>query len=52
MANTNEGPVEIYADLVLGADGRKSIVRQRGVLRVESLGKPIDVLWFRLVTST
>jgi 2-polyprenyl-6-methoxyphenol hydroxylase-like FAD-dependent oxidoreductase len=45
---TPEGELEIRADLVMGADGRKSIVRERAGLEVESLGAPIDVLWFRL----
>ena len=43
-----KGFTEIYADLVVGADGRSSVVRQRAGLKVESLGAPIDVLWFRL----
>lgn len=47
-ASTAEGQREIYADLVIGADGRSSIVRHRAGLKVESLGAPIDVLWFRL----
>ena len=47
-AKTPEGELEIRADLVVGADGRTSIVRERGGLEVESLGAPIDVLWFRL----
>jgi 2-polyprenyl-6-methoxyphenol hydroxylase-like FAD-dependent oxidoreductase len=45
---TPEGELEIRADLVVGADGRSSIVRDRAGLEVESLGAPIDVLWFRL----
>jgi 2-polyprenyl-6-methoxyphenol hydroxylase-like FAD-dependent oxidoreductase len=47
-AKTPKGELEIRANLVVGADGRKSIVRERGGLEVESLGAPIDVLWFRL----
>lgn len=47
-ASTAAGQKEIYADLVIGADGRSSIVRHRAGLKVESLGAPIDVLWFRL----
>ena len=39
---------EIRADLVVGADGRHSVVRQRAGLAVDSLGAPIDVLWMRL----
>jgi 2-polyprenyl-6-methoxyphenol hydroxylase-like FAD-dependent oxidoreductase len=38
----------IPADLVVGADGRHSTVRRLAGLEVESLGAPIDVLWFRL----
>ena len=45
---TPSGPVEIRATLVVGCDGRKSTVRERAELRVESLGAPIDVLWFRV----
>jgi 2-polyprenyl-6-methoxyphenol hydroxylase-like FAD-dependent oxidoreductase len=47
-AKTPDGELEIRADLVVGADGRHSIVRERAGLEVESLGAPIDVLWFRL----
>jgi len=43
-----QGPVEIRADLVVGADGRRSTVRQRAKLNVKNLGAPIDVLWMRL----
>jgi len=42
------GKEEIKADLVVGADGRHSTVRERAGLEVEKLGAPIDVLWFRL----
>jgi len=47
-AETLEGPLEIRADLVVGADGRSSVVRDRSGLDSEHLGAPIDVLWFRL----
>jgi 2-polyprenyl-6-methoxyphenol hydroxylase-like FAD-dependent oxidoreductase len=47
-ANTPDGPIEIYADLIVGADGRHSIVRERAGLEIENLGAPMDVLWFRL----
>jgi 2-polyprenyl-6-methoxyphenol hydroxylase-like FAD-dependent oxidoreductase len=43
-----EGPFEVRADLVVGADGRHSVVRERAGLRVTNLGAPIDVLWMRL----
>jgi 2-polyprenyl-6-methoxyphenol hydroxylase-like FAD-dependent oxidoreductase len=47
-ATTPEGPLEVRADLVVAADGRHSIVRERAGLAVETLGAPMDVLWFRL----
>jgi 2-polyprenyl-6-methoxyphenol hydroxylase-like FAD-dependent oxidoreductase len=47
-ARTPDGALEIRADLVVGADGRHSTVRQAAGLAVEELGAPLDVLWFRL----
>ena len=47
-ARTEEGELEIDALLTIGADGRKSAVRDRAGLAVETLGAPIDVLWLRL----
>jgi 2-polyprenyl-6-methoxyphenol hydroxylase-like FAD-dependent oxidoreductase len=46
---TIEGkPEEIRADLVVGADGRHSTVREALGFKVLNLGAPMDVLWFRL----
>jgi 2-polyprenyl-6-methoxyphenol hydroxylase-like FAD-dependent oxidoreductase len=45
---TAEGPMEIRADLVVGADGRHSVVRAKADLSIEEFGAPMDVLWFRL----
>jgi 2-polyprenyl-6-methoxyphenol hydroxylase-like FAD-dependent oxidoreductase len=45
------GPFEVHADLVVAADGRSSILRERAGLHVEDLGAPMDVLWFRLSRS-
>ena len=45
---TENGVINVQADLVIGADGRHSIVRERSGLKVEILGAPIDVLWFRI----
>ena len=42
------GPFEVRADLVVGADGRGSILRDWAGLKVKDLGAPIDVIWFRL----
>jgi 2-polyprenyl-6-methoxyphenol hydroxylase-like FAD-dependent oxidoreductase len=47
-AQSPEGPIEIRADLVVAADGRGSVLRERAGLAVEDLGAPMDVLWFRL----
>ena len=47
-ATTPDGPLEVRADLVVGADGRHSVVRERAGLEVRDLGAPMDVLWFRL----
>ncbi len=47
-ATTPDGPVEIRADLVVGADGRHSTVRAHAGLHVDDIGAPIDVLWMRL----
>lgn len=43
-----EGSIEVRADLVIGADGRHSRVRDAAGLVVRDLGAPIDVLWMRL----
>jgi 2-polyprenyl-6-methoxyphenol hydroxylase-like FAD-dependent oxidoreductase len=47
-AETPEGPLDLKADLVVGADGRHSDIRERAGLKVEDFGAPMDVLWFRL----
>ena len=44
----SDGEFDIHADLVVGCDGRRSTVRAASGLKVEELGSPIDVLWFRL----
>src|ERR1700704_1678716 len=47
-AITSDGPLEVRASLVVGADGRHSVVRTIAGLKVDELGAPMDVLWFRL----
>jgi 2-polyprenyl-6-methoxyphenol hydroxylase-like FAD-dependent oxidoreductase len=47
-ANGPSGPLAIRATLVVGADGRHSLMRRRAGLGVDDLGAPIDVLWMRL----
>lgn len=39
----------IYANLVIGADGRNSVVRQRANLSLEQQSGSFDILWFKLV---
>jgi 2-polyprenyl-6-methoxyphenol hydroxylase-like FAD-dependent oxidoreductase len=46
--DTINGPLAIRAELVIGADGRHSIVRERAGLQIDEFGVPIDVLWFRI----
>ena len=47
-ANTPDGPLEVRASLVVGADGRHSVVRAKAGLSIKEFGAPMDVLWFRL----
>jgi 2-polyprenyl-6-methoxyphenol hydroxylase-like FAD-dependent oxidoreductase len=47
-AKQPQGRLEVRSNLVIGADGRHSIVREKAGLKVEDLGAPMDVLWFRL----
>src|SRR5947199_1094256 len=47
-AKTPRGEVEIRADLVIGADGRHSIIQARAGLERQEFGAPIDVLWMRI----
>ncbi|PYX27301.1 MAG: hypothetical protein DMG80_18885 [Acidobacteria bacterium] len=45
---TPDGPAEIRADLVVGCDGRHSVIRKAAQLELIEFGVPIDVLWFRI----
>ena len=51
-AGTPNGPIEVAANLVVGADGRNSVVREKAGLKVKDFGAPMDVLWFRLNRSS
>jgi 2-polyprenyl-6-methoxyphenol hydroxylase-like FAD-dependent oxidoreductase len=42
---------EITADLVIGADGRNSIVRQQAKLELKQDAQSFDILWFKLPSS-
>jgi len=47
-ATTPEGPLTVRSKLVIGADGRHSLARNKARLKVKDIGAPIDVLWFRI----
>ena len=47
-AKTPRGELEARADLVIGADGRHSTLRDRAGFEVRDFGVPIDVLWMRI----
>jgi 2-polyprenyl-6-methoxyphenol hydroxylase-like FAD-dependent oxidoreductase len=47
-AKAADGPLDIRADLVVACDGRRSTLRERAGMKVEDIGAPMDVLWFRL----
>ena len=47
-ASTPSGDLEVRADLVIAADGRHSVLRERAGLKAVELGAPMDILWFRL----
>lgn len=47
-AKTPDGVMEVRADLIVAADGRRSIVRKTAGFDVMDLGAPIDLLWMRL----
>src|SRR6516164_10600019 len=47
-AKSTRGELEVRADLVIGADGRHSIVQARAGLERQEFGAPIDALWTRI----
>jgi 2-polyprenyl-6-methoxyphenol hydroxylase-like FAD-dependent oxidoreductase len=48
VAKTADGETRVAAALVVGADGRRSTIRERAGFTVEDIGAPMDVLWLRL----
>ncbi len=47
-ARTPWGELEVRANLVIGADGRHSIIHTRAGLKQRDFGVPIDALWMRI----
>jgi 2-polyprenyl-6-methoxyphenol hydroxylase-like FAD-dependent oxidoreductase len=47
-ARTPDGDIAIRADLVVGADGRNSVIRDKAGLSVDSFGQPSEVVWMKL----
>ncbi len=47
-ASTSHGSLRVEADLVVGADGRSSIVRELAGLEIIDLGAPMDALWMQV----
>ena len=47
-AKTPRGELDVDADLVIGADGRHSIIQSRAGFQRREFGVPIDVLWMRI----
>lgn len=43
-----DGPVQLRSTLVVAADGRHSVVREKAGLEVESFGSPSEVVWMKL----
>ncbi len=48
ILETPEGKLTIRSTLVVGADGRNSVVREKAGLDVESFGIPSEVVWMKL----
>lgn len=48
VAETTEGNLTVHSRLVIGADGRNSVVREKAGLIVESFGIPSEVVWMKL----
>lgn len=47
-ARNNEGPTTLRTGLVIGADGRNSVVRHNAGLEVQTLTAPSEVLWIKI----
>lgn len=45
---TDDDEQELRADLVVGADGRNSVVRKQAELRARQVSAPMDIVWCKL----
>jgi 2-polyprenyl-6-methoxyphenol hydroxylase-like FAD-dependent oxidoreductase len=43
-----DGESELRADLVIGTDGRASVVRRQGGFESQEVSPPLDVVWFKI----
>lgn len=48
VAATPDETINISAKLVVGADGRNSVVRAKAGMEIESFGSPSQILWMKL----
>ncbi|WP_176073082.1 FAD-dependent oxidoreductase [Brucella intermedia] len=48
VAATPAETINISAKLVVGADGRNSVVRAKARMEIESFGSPSEILWMKL----
>lgn len=48
VATTLDETINISAKLVVGADGRNSVVRAKAGMEIESFGSPSEILWMKL----
>ena len=47
-AKSPKGELIVRSDLVVGTDGRHSVVREKAGLKVIDKGAPMDILWMRI----
>ena len=48
LVKTPDGQVTIRADLVVGSDGRHSVIREIAGFGIQDFGAPVDVVWTRI----
>ena len=48
LVSTPQGPLEVRSDLLVAADGRRSVVREKAGFESVDIGAPMDVLWMRV----